>query len=498
MKYLISILAVICVVTFLLNKKAIMLWYDDYKSKAYYNQKGFKFSDWHSIKLSAFKIIHLIVSNFLKKEITLRAASLTYFTFTSIVPVLALINLMVGYFANENSVPDILKDLFHDNSVLSDLNSLSNDYLKNEETEFNLKMIFSIVGLFALSFWGMLRLVMTIEGCANQLWEHEDRPILNQILNAFFYYVIAVAIFLAASKYGIIVLYPLLLLILFVIIKYSPHQKVKKMDALLGTAVSFVGILILNSDLVRGLMVDTYNSTYGFMGSLAVLLVSLDIFWIILLTGICISYLGENEAKEFMQKECRELAPAYESFLTIYIASIYYRNEHVDFDNIAQKLRRLNLPNTLLTKINNKLVRLGYLNPSDKTLGKADSTVGDLMYDLNFSGSFNMKYNFTDLAYWNDEYKGKIVDVFANLKTKLRDLDLGEVEALREMTPSEARQEDEAEHEKLNDLYKTLKSNVPLPSEPMSREPITLRGLLVEKVKKGLGRIGRLFAKSEE
>lgn len=334
--------------------------------------------------------------------------------------------------------------------------------------------------LIFTSFWGMLRMVMTIDGCAKRVWDGDDRPIKNQVINTVKYFVFGIAVcYISGICHSSMINNLLLFVTLFLIIKYSPYTEdsktiVRKRYAFWGALVTFLGISFINSEQIYTI-ISYVNQDYKELAQLILLLVTFNWSWLFILIGMNVSNVAVKDKENYLQRESCELAPAYQTFLTIYVASLFYKNGNQDFDKIINK-KLNNFPDYLLKKILNRLEKLGYLDMKEKKLTRTDNpTVGELMYDINLSGGLIMRYDFTDNHYWND-YMTRLISVFADLsnkdeKTALREVDMGEIKSLDKMNPTLAKSIDQEMHKKLNDHYKAVTNKIASSNSKESKIP---------------------------
>lgn len=517
-------------------------WFDyEGKKEQAFSFPGFEFKS--SFWLSLFKIFHIILTASQKKEITFRAAGLTFYTFTSIVPVLAAIHFVFGSFGNgKDPISIALDDFFKGNPVVTELcetaNSKStdskmlpqkdsltvvanyrsvsipdgseisvkkdsiqttiNDSSKlvitnsitivkkdtcdikpaNSESDSSekksdwerIKNLFAGIFFLLASVWGMLRMVMTIDSCANKLWDSSnDHTIPNQILKTILYYVGIIAIILISAYTPELFKWLAVAIALFLIIYFSPQEKVNWELALLGTVVSLLFLGFLNSEFVREIISNAY-SDYGKLFSLILLLITINWSWFFILVGFIISNLKEQDEKEFMYKETKAIAPAYETYLTIYIAAQFYKRQNEDFDKIKKEIYDLHISNVLLNRIFKRLDRLGYLNMKDKKIGgKENPTAGELMYDMNFGGKLCIKYKLSDNEYFWEDYKKALINGFKELgnaeNRQLKDLNFQNLNDLKVMDQKEADEEDKKLKEEINVLFKETNNNTNTPKK---------------------------------
>lgn len=258
-----------------------------------------------------FMYLRLLVQHFLDDNCTQKAASLTYTTLLSIVPIIAVVLMIFSTVPALEGVREQVQQAIYSNLLPSSSSQISN-YLYNF-AEKSIKM--SIVGVGALLFTTIMTLI-TIETAFNQIWRVEDKPDTIKSVVRFLIMVVAVPsvlgiAFLASSAvqsidflnrrvggYGIdwgvwVQIFSFFITILGFAGMYwfIPKIKVPLKNAVIAGGV--IAVIFECVKQVFGLAITnftSYEAIYGAFAALPIFLMWIYISWNLILLGVEISY----------------------------------------------------------------------------------------------------------------------------------------------------------------------------------------------------------------
>ncbi len=268
-----------------------------------------------------YRLIFYTVVELFEHKTMIRSAALTYYTLTSIVPVVALVFAVmkgVGF------VDHLLEDLYG----LFPQNRDIVDYIVvfAEKTLSRTRGgLVAAVG-FVVLFWSVIRIFSSIESAFNNIWEVErTRSVARQWLTYVGIVIIAPVLWGGAeglgiylyglvapdgstvldvlAKVGAVILIWLLFTILY---KYIPYTHVHWRSALTGGIAAGTAFLLFQWGYIYlQSWMTSYNAIYGSFAALPLFLLWLQISWQILLVGGELAYAHQHI--EIFDAERREM-----------------------------------------------------------------------------------------------------------------------------------------------------------------------------------------------
>lgn len=268
----------------------------------------------HNKKKWAAKLWHTFInflSTFGDPQIGVGAASLTYYTLLSLVPILAFFLGFAKGFLDEKTFTEWLTNNFiGDPRAIEQLITISKRSL--EQTHNSV-----IVGVgAALYLWAGVRLLSRLEYTMNEIWEvSEERPFLSKVTDyiaLFFLAPLLAAISISMTAYfsGTVAQFeeqwsvfflintlPFVLtwvLCTFIFI-YIPNTPVRFYSAMLSglmTALFFEALQWVYVNFQAGL--SSYNTIYGTLVAIPLLLMWINLSWTLLLVGARTTFLIQN------------------------------------------------------------------------------------------------------------------------------------------------------------------------------------------------------------
>lgn len=243
---------------------------------------------------------------FLKDKCFLHAASLTFYTLLSIVPILAIaFGLAKGFGFETNLEEQIYSKLTDHKEIVDIVLQFSRSLLKEAESSFITGIGVIFLFLFVISlFW-------SIEASMNDIWKvKRSRPLFRIITDYLAMMILCPFIFVIASSLivfvtsqidvGVDLLYKgitlLLIWILFTCIYIvMPNTRVSTKYALWsGIFAGTVYYLVLVAVIKFQIGVSQYNAVYGSLAALPLFLFWLQISWLLVLFGAELAYHSEQ------------------------------------------------------------------------------------------------------------------------------------------------------------------------------------------------------------
>ena len=270
------------------------------------------------VLLASYRWILMLYHEVIKDDVTIRAESLSYFTLFSILPLMAGVFLLLGFFSQWSPVQKEFQDLLvrmlqpipeeHRTSLIKFILEFKDQYLlKIDEKS-------SRLGVFALGvlIWITAKVFFNIEALMNRIWSvGEDRSWLERIQNFVFgsvilpfFAVITLSIPRMVQQFGLgkvgvwsqELLPNFMVFCVFVFIfKFFPNLKVRWRNAIAGASLSI--FLFAAANLVLKIYFKFGTDTaYGKAGALPIVAFFIYVLWLLFIIGAELSYLMQNQA----------------------------------------------------------------------------------------------------------------------------------------------------------------------------------------------------------
>lgn len=290
------------------------------------------------------KSVILTVRNSQELQLDARAASLTYRTLLSTVPVLAVMFAIARGFGFQNTIKKELMTYFEGQSeILEKAMQFIDSSLAHAKGG-----VFAGIGVIVL-FYTIFTLFSDIENNFNRIWQIKKGRTIERRLTDYFALIIFLPVFIilnsslsvmigSSTMYFDTISYilnPLVtqilkflpfLLTIFVftlLYKFMPHTHVKFSNALIAGIVAGAAYQLFQMIYINGqIWITRYNAVYGSFAALPLLMLWLQLSWYIILIGVELSYSIQNLARFSFEKETKNISRRYYDFLTILIASI--------------------------------------------------------------------------------------------------------------------------------------------------------------------------------
>jgi membrane protein len=289
------------------------------------------------------KVIVLAVRRFQEDRLQQNASALTYSTFLSLIPLLAVLLGIAKGFGFGNIVES---QLFHyfpgQKEVFTQALSFVDSYMAHTKDG-----VFVGVGLVLL-LYTVFNLISTIENTFNMIWQvPKGRSYFRRITDYFSAFMIipifivcssGISIFFATifdtlNQYDVLTpVYEILLAVIpfFITIiaftglyLFMPNTKVQFKHALYAGIFAAVGFQVFQYLYINGqIWVSKYNAIYGGFALIPLLLLWVQLSWVICLIGAEIAYAGQNVKNFEFERDSKNISRRYLDFLTLSIASI--------------------------------------------------------------------------------------------------------------------------------------------------------------------------------
>ena len=276
-------------------------------------------------------VAYLVVSihKFLRNRSAVTASALSYYSITSIVPVLALMLAVAKGFGGDKVLKEWLQEQMYTNEevveIIIDFSSKALDYSQNG--------LIAGVGVIIL-LWTMIKMLSNVEISINRVWGiNKNRNIFKRLIYYFAFLIVAPILIIIISSINVVAVSYIKTLILnggllgkageflssmitfapyflvwvcyILIYKLTPNIKVNFKSALIsGILAGTIFQLVQWFYLKFQIGVSSYNAIYGGFAALPLMLVWLNISWNIVLWGAELSYVVQNGP--FLFKDIRQ------------------------------------------------------------------------------------------------------------------------------------------------------------------------------------------------
>ncbi len=300
-----------------------------------------------SLFYNVIKTIILTVRRIGEQDLGAKAASLTYRTVLSIVPLFAVLFAIARGFGFENILQSELFSYFGMSSPATprpgEQPSMTHQVIQmiNNSLEYAKGSgLFAGIGI-ALLLYTIYLLFNDIERNFNNIWMIKKGRSIQRQATDYFSLMLLLPI-LILLNYGmslmlnsftkfIYILYPatqflnilpfvLIVLALTFLYKFMPNTKVKFWNALLAGLIAGTAYQIFQNFYLSGqIWITQYNAVYGTFAAIPLLLLWLQLSWYIILIGVELSFSSQNVKNFLFEKETRKISRRYHDFFMLII-----------------------------------------------------------------------------------------------------------------------------------------------------------------------------------
>lgn len=341
------------------------------------------------------RIYILAIKGFFEDRATVKAASLTYFTMLSIVPIFAIAFAVARNFGFENRLHELINNNMQgqgQDEILKWVTDMVDSLLSNTKGG-----ILAGVGGVIL-FWSVIQVLNNIEAAFNDIWQIKKArspvrkfsdylaimifsPIAIGLTGSMMVKIQSTAEEIELFK-GIIVLmiksvpYVSIWLLFTIVYIVMPNTKVKFKYAVI--AGIFAGtVAMIFQGLYQNLQIGVFrfNTLYGSIAAIPLFLLWLQITWLIVLSGAEISFAYQNIENYEFEEDALNLSQNNKRILTLLIAYHIIKNfeEGGEPWNTDMLSHELGIPIRLVNDLVYDLVNAGVLaelasdNPKDRS-----------------------------------------------------------------------------------------------------------------------------------
>lgn len=289
------------------------------------------------------KVLYMATKSFIFDDLMSRAASLTYSTVLSIVPMLAVIVGIAKGFGLQAVVHDALVEAFPgQEDQLSQVFVYVENYL--EQVQGGLFIGFGLIVLL----YTVLMLIASIEDALNSIWQApHSRPWSRRILDYFGFFLLLPILLTGSSVVTLLGtavrnmvspdvmiissvmefslnLIPYIFSIASLVALYMllPNVRVRFVPALISGTLAGIAFQIFQSLYISGVLwISRYNAIYGSFAAFPLLLLWMQLSWTITLFGAQLCYSIQNIRRFSFGEASLKASRRYFDFVTILVAS---------------------------------------------------------------------------------------------------------------------------------------------------------------------------------
>ncbi|MFO8085420.1 MAG: YihY/virulence factor BrkB family protein [Desulfobacterales bacterium] len=304
-----------------------------------------------ALLLHVARIFVLTANGFQKDNCILRASALTFYTFLSIVPVLAMAFGVSKGFGFEPILERVLMEHFlMQQESMGRIVTFAQDLL--EKTKGG---VIAGIGL-AVLFWTVIKVLSHIEMSLNQIWKVEKSRNIGRKFNDYFAFILicpavivlhsSVSLFITVQVQMIMEKVELLGIfspVIFLLLRMLPYALIWIILTYIYKSIPYTDVNILSAA-AGGVLAGTvfqlaqwvyiyfqvgvaqYNAIYGSFAAIPLFMVWLQISWVIVLFGAEFSYAFENVDQYEFEPDVQSISYSQKKLLYLAIAQLITKN----------------------------------------------------------------------------------------------------------------------------------------------------------------------------
>lgn len=289
------------------------------------------------------KVISLAIKRYQVDNLQRSASALTYSTFLSIIPLIAVLLAIAKGFGFDNIIESQLFEYFPgQREVLVQVLEFANSYMEHTKDAWFLGL-----GILLL-LYTVYNLISSIEDTFNMIWQvPQGRSYLRRYTDYFSGFLLLPVLLVCSSGasifftatfntlkeyellapiYEIIITVIPFIITIFVftaLYMFMPNTKVRFKHAFYAGIFAAVGFQVFQYLYVNGqIWVSKYNAIYGSFAFLPLLLLWMQLSWVICLIGAEIAYAGQNVQNYEFESDSKNISRRYLDFLTLAITTL--------------------------------------------------------------------------------------------------------------------------------------------------------------------------------
>ncbi|TRX70334.1 YihY/virulence factor BrkB family protein [Carboxylicivirga sp. M1479] len=337
------------------------------------------------------RTFYLAIKGFVEDNCPQKAASLSFYSFISIVPVAALGFGIAKGFGLDRRLSGFLESHMEGQAeVVQRVSKFASSYLESTPGG-------NLAGIgLAILLWSVLQVFSNIETSFNQIWKvKQSRSMLRKFSD--FMSLMFVGILTIASSGGMIILitnrlsdfgvnvqwlipvvsYFIAWIVFALMLSIMPNARVKPLSAIFGGIIAGTMFQLLQFGYFHfQKMVTSYNVIYGTFAALPLFMLWMNLSWLIVLFGAELTYAQQNAHSYEYDSDIKNISNAYKRILLLFIVERvvkrFDRGEKA-YNNLELSLE-LKLPLRLVNELLYKLV------DSDVFCEIADDKTNDTYY----------------------------------------------------------------------------------------------------------------------
>lgn len=287
------------------------------------------------------RVLYISVKEFIDGSVAQKSSALTYTTLLALVPTLAIILSVAAGFGMQASVQRALYDAFPAHQMeLTTAFDFVESYLAEIQSS-----VLIIVGLIVL-IYTVFSMLLTVESVFNQIWQIKVSRSISKSLIGYFAAIVIVPISLIAISFsnifigslssiellGTISIAPVvttllkvlpfvvIILILTALYMLLPNTRVKFLPAFASAVLAGAAFQIFQMVYISGqLWVSKYNSIYGSVAAIPLLMLFMQFSWTIILFGAQLSYAIQNVKQYVFRKESERISRRFRDLVALII-----------------------------------------------------------------------------------------------------------------------------------------------------------------------------------
>jgi membrane protein len=286
------------------------------------------------------KVISLSIRRYQADNLQRSASALTFSTFLSLIPLLAVLLSIAKGFGFNNIVESQLFESFPgQKELLSQVLTFVNSYMQHTKDG-----VFLGIGLFFL-FYTVFNLISDIENTFNMIWQVPKGRSIARRFTDYFSTFLFLPVFLICSAgisllfatafntlkhyelvtpiYELIITIAPLLISIFAftaLYMFIPNTKVRFKHAFYAGVFAAVGFQFFQYLYINGqIWVSKYNAIYGSFALIPLLLLWMQLSWVICLIGAEIAFAGQNVQDFEFETDSKNISRRYLDFLILTI-----------------------------------------------------------------------------------------------------------------------------------------------------------------------------------
>lgn len=350
-----------------------------------------------SFFVKQFRTVLLAIRGFDEDRCLLSAASLTFYSLLSIVPILAMaFGIAKGFGFEKLLEKQLVENLPGQETVLLKAVDFAKNLLENTQGG-----MIAGIGIIVL-LWTVIKLLGRIESSFNEIWEiRQSRTVVRKfsdylsimlISPVFVVVSSSVTVFITTqitqitekiallSMFGPLIMltlkilpYCLIGILLTIIYMLMPNTKVNLKSGLVAGMIAGVAFVLVQWGYINFQVgIARYNAIYGSFAALPLFLIWLQLSWLIVLFGAEVSFAIQNVDTYEFEQDCQGISPAFKTLLSLQIAHLsiqaFSRGENPL--TTSQVSNKLGIPIRLVRQILYELADSGIISDTSNDESK--------------------------------------------------------------------------------------------------------------------------------